>query len=59
VFCSRCGSPVYSKTARKPGIVRLRAGTINEPLSSRPIGHFHVGSKPNWWDIHDDLPQSP
>lgn len=57
VFCGRCGSPIYSKTVRKPGVVRIRAGTIDEPLSVRPVAHFHVASKPNWWTISGDLPQ--
>lgn len=57
VFCSRCGSPIYSKTASKPGVVRLRAGTLDGALTVRPVVHFHVASKANWWDIHDGLPQ--
>ena len=57
VFCSTCGSPIYSKTERKPGVLRIRAGTINEPLPVRPVAHFHVASKPNWWEITDNLPQ--
>jgi hypothetical protein len=57
VFCSRCGSPIFSKTDKKPEVVRIRAGTINESLPVRPVAHFHVASKPNWWAITDDLPQ--
>lgn len=57
VFCGRCGSPIYSKTDKKPDVVRIRAGTINEPLPVRPVAHFYVASKPNWWEITDNLPQ--
>jgi hypothetical protein len=57
VFCSNCGSPIYSKTDKKQEVVRIRAGTVNEPLSVRPVAHFHVSSKPNWWTITDELPQ--
>ena len=57
VFCSNCGSPIYSKTNKTPGVVRVRAGTTNEPLPVRPVAHFHVSSKPNWWQINDNLPQ--
>jgi hypothetical protein len=59
LFCSRCGSPVISKKESLPDVVRVRAGTINEPLRSRPIAHFHVASKCNWWPINDALPQFP
>ncbi|WP_227712215.1 GFA family protein [Marinobacter zhanjiangensis] len=56
-FCSNCGSPIYSKKDALPGVLRIRAGLINEPLSSKPVAHFYTGSKANWWPINDDLPQ--
>lgn len=59
VFCGQCGSPIYSRRQSLPSVVRVRAGLINEPL---PVGlgwHAQVGSKCNWWDIRDDLPQYP
>jgi hypothetical protein len=57
VFCSNCGSPIYSKRDSLPDVVRIRAGLINEPLSVKPMAHFHTGSKANWWFINDGLPQ--
>ncbi len=57
VFCSRCGSPIYSKKDALPGVLRVRAGLINEALSVRPEAHFYTASKANWWTIDDDLPQ--
>lgn len=59
VFCSRCGSPIYSRKDSLPGVLRLRAGLIDQPLATaRPVAHFHVESKVNWWEIREDgLPQ--
>ena len=57
VFCNVCGSPIYSKKDALPGVLRIRVGLINEPLSVRPVAHFYTGSKANWWSINDDLPQ--
>jgi hypothetical protein len=57
VFCSTCGSPVYSYKDTLPDVLRIRAGLINEPLQARPTAHFHVTSKCNWWSITDELPQ--
>lgn len=57
VFCSICGSPIYSRRATLPGVLRIRAGLINEPLAVRPGAHCHVGSKANWWTINDGVPQ--
>ena len=56
-FCKVCGSPIYSYRESSPGVLRIRVGLINEPISAKPVGHFHVGSKCNWWRIDDDLPQ--
>jgi hypothetical protein len=57
VFCSRCGSPVFSRRDSHPGVVRVRAGLIDEALPAGPGTHFHVASKCNWWTIRDDAPQ--
>jgi hypothetical protein len=59
VFCSRCGSPIYSRRSAVPETVRIRAGLIAEPLRTRPGFHFHTDSQCNWWPIGDALPQYP
>lgn len=59
VFCSHCGSPIYSKNVTAPGIVRIRAGLIDEPVTATLAAHFHVASKCSWWPINDDLPKFP
>jgi hypothetical protein len=56
-FCRRCGSPVLSRRASVPGVVRVRAGLIDEPIGSGLGWHMHVASKCNWWPIVDDRPQ--
>lgn len=56
-FCRRCGSPVYSRRDNLPGVLRIRAGLINEPLPVRPAFHAYVASKANWYEIHDSVPQ--
>ena len=58
-FCKVCGSPIYSFRESLPGILRIRVGLINEPLSVRPVAHYHTASKCNWWDINDGLAQYP
>ncbi len=58
-FCSRCGSPVYSRRDAQPETLRVRVGLINEQLPVRPMAHFCTASKANWWPIDDDLPQFP
>jgi len=48
-FCTVCGSPVYSYRESLPGVVRIRAGLINEPLAVQPLAHFNLTSQCNWW----------
>lgn len=59
VFCGECGSPIYSCHESKPGVVRIRAGLLNEPLATRPAFHIYTESACNWWAIDDGLPQYP
>jgi hypothetical protein len=56
-FCSRCGSPVYSRKTSRPGVLRIRAGLFEQPLPVRPVFHQFVSDKANWWEIDDDLPR--
>ena len=59
VFCSHCGSPLFSRNVKTPGVLRIRAGSLDGELATRPVAHFYVASKANWWSIDDDLPQFP
>ena len=59
VFCGRCGSPIYSRRDSLPGVLRIRAGLLDEPVSAEPVAHFYVASKCSWWPIGDDLQQFP
>ena len=56
-FCSECGSPIYSVKADLPDVYRLRIGSLDTPIEQKPTCHFYVGSKAEWDDIHDTLPQ--
>ena len=55
-FCKVCGSPIFSKRASLPGVVRIRAGLISEPVAARLDFHAYVASKASWWELHDGLP---
>ena len=59
VFCAGCGSPIYSRTSKLPGVLRIRAGSLEGELEARPGWHAFTASRANWWEIHDDLPQYP
>ena len=56
-FCSRCGSPLYSRLAADPETFRIRLGTLDGDPGRRPLSHFWVGSKAVWHEITDALAQ--
>lgn len=56
-FCTICGSPVYSRRPDTPDTMRIRAGTLDAPVESRPVAHFYTASKADWFSITDALPQ--
>lgn len=56
-FCKLCGSPIMSKSEKRPGQVRVRLGTIESDIAERPMAHIFATSKANWEDICGDLPQ--
>jgi hypothetical protein len=57
VFCSNCGSPLYSRLLARPELLRLRIGTLDTPLGMKPQAHIYAASKAEWYDILDGLPQ--
>ena len=54
--CGECGSLLYS-VVRQGRYVHVAMGTLVDEPSIRPNQHIFVGSKANWHDITDDLPQ--
>lgn len=56
-FCSVCGSPMLNRSAKRPGKVRIRLGTVESDIAERPKAHIFATSKANWDRITDDLPR--
>ncbi len=56
VFCSRCGSPIYSAHTDKPAIIRLRSGTITSEFRHPPDYQQYCESKSDWLEIKLDIP---
>lgn len=56
VFCSTCGSPIYSAHADKPSLIRLRAGTVNSGLDHAPDYQQYCESKADWLELNTEIP---
>lgn len=57
VFCKACGSPVFSRRQDLPDVLRIRAGSLDGDLATKPVAHFYYASKANWFDCDDELPK--
>jgi hypothetical protein len=57
-FCKTCGSPLFSQRTSLPGVLRLRAGTLEGQVNTRVGLHIYEASKANWWSAEDDA-QAP
>jgi hypothetical protein len=54
-FCNECGSSLAG--TEKGRITTITLGTVEEDPGIKPELHIFVGSKAQWHDICDDLPQ--
>ena len=54
-FCSNCGSTLGG--TEKGRVTSVTLGTIKGDPGIRPASHIFVGSKAQWDEINDDLPQ--
>ncbi len=56
-FCQVCGSTLFARHADYPGFVYISLGTIAEGSDIHPTYHEFIGSKADWFEIADELPQ--
>ena len=54
-FCSECGSSLAGTA--KGRITTVTLGTVEGDPGIKPASHIYVGSKAQWHEINDDLPQ--
>jgi hypothetical protein len=60
VFCSKCGSQLFTTNPEDPEILAIRMGALDEDPGIRPSVHQFVGSAPAWAPVPDDgLPRFP
>ena len=54
--CGACGSFLFS-VVREGAFVHVSLGSLVDTPTIRPTQHIFVGSKAEWFEITDDLPQ--
>ncbi len=58
-FCKTCGCHVFARAEQRPGMVLVRAGSLDDDPGMRPQCHIWVNAKAPWHEIHDSLTQYP
>ena len=54
-FCPNCGSQVFGKNSGRPGIITIRAGSINETELIKPIRNLFLKKKVPSTPLDDNL----
>lgn len=55
-FCPECGSRIYHIIAWRPGMLSVRAGTLDDTSRLKPSVHIWTKSKQPWVILPDDVP---
>jgi hypothetical protein len=58
-FCSRCGATLQFLSTKRPDIVDVALGVLDDDPGIRVPHHIFVASKAPWVEITDGLPQYP
>ena len=56
-FCKTCGCHVFARADQRPGMVLVRAGTLDDDPQMQPQCHTWVKAKAPWHQICDSIPQ--
>ena len=57
VFCSNCGSPLFSQRADMPDTIRLRVGTVTDGTIPQPDYQKFCQSISDWCVLNDAKPK--
>lgn len=58
-FCPTCGSQVFGKPEIIPGVLGIRAGSLDNPELYHPTMDIYTASAPPWDFMNPELPKFP
>ena len=56
-FCATCGTPLFTEHSAFPQFTYVSLGVLDSSEGVVPEYHQFVGSKAEWYEINDGLPQ--
>ena len=54
-FCPACGTPLFSQSDRRPNLIVVRVGALDDPEIGRPSAFIWTASAPSWGHIDTGL----
>jgi hypothetical protein len=58
-FCQNCGSQLFAKFSAMPGMIGIKAGTLDNAANYVPTMDFYVASAAPWDHMNPLLPKKP
>ena len=55
-FCSRCGTRLFSESSRRPDLIVVRVGALDDRQTFRPSSFIWTASAPTWGYVNTGLP---
>jgi hypothetical protein len=55
IFCRNCGSPIISRRPGPPEVIRVRIGTLDSYLQTKPQAHIFFADRAEWYEFEDDV----
>jgi hypothetical protein len=55
IFCGNCGSPIMSRRPGPPEVIRIRIGTLDTYLKTKPQSHIFYADRAEWYELEDDV----
>lgn len=54
-FCPNCGTPLFSESSRRPSLMVVRVGALDDREIGGPTGFIWTASAPSWGLIDSNL----
>jgi hypothetical protein len=55
-FCDTCGSPIISELGASPGMIAVKAGTLDDTSGLKPAAQVYCVSRQDWVVLPDSIP---
>ena len=54
-FCPNCGSNLFGRVEKAPGLLSIRAGTLDDPNQFQPKLQIYAADAPHWVQLDAEL----